>query len=272
MAMVFAASFGPDPLFKVLFPFMAEHPDGLARSASETFWLGWFDYRMVHVVSYELSDDGDDERSALLSRDTKGGKREVITGLAQWERLGKGWEHVYGIWGWWDPRKTLTSQLRDHLPRLTLFSICPGLLIKPVLTKIFAIRRWISPNRAEQQPSKADPDPLTIRNFIDRIAPFSTHLFDAPHREVRWGLEIMAVAPGCQGKGIGKKIVHEGFSRARQDPEGDLPVVVVAAHGKEGFYQNCGFGDVEGWTSTLGGMENPLYRVGIRGGGVLWTK
>jgi hypothetical protein len=35
----------------------------------------------------------------------KGGKREIITGIAQWERAGQGWEHIYGIWGWWDPRE-----------------------------------------------------------------------------------------------------------------------------------------------------------------------
>jgi predicted N-acetyltransferase YhbS len=82
----------------------------------------------------------------------------------------------------------------------------------------------------------------------------------------------MAVHPEYQGKGFGRELVQQGLERAKHDAEGDLPVCVVSADGKEGFYQKCGFGDIEGYTATAGGSENPLMRAGIGGGAVMWTK
>jgi ribosomal protein S18 acetylase RimI-like enzyme len=82
----------------------------------------------------------------------------------------------------------------------------------------------------------------------------------------------MAVHPEYQGKGFGRELVQQGLERAKHDPEGDLPVCVVSADGKEGFYQKCGFGDIEGYTSKAGGSDNPLMRAAIGGGAVMWTK
>ena len=97
-------------------------------------------------------------------------------------------------------------------------------------------------------------------------------MFSAPHRQTRWSLEVLAIHPDYQGRGFGRELVHQGFERAKHDPEGDLPVCVVAAEGKDPFYQKCGFGDVEGYMSTAGGSKNPLMKAGLRGGAVLWTK
>ena len=47
---------------------------------------------------------------------------------------------------------------------------------------------------------------------------------------------------------------------------------MVAAGGKEGFYQKNGFGDIEGYTAKEGGKDNPLCRAGIEGGAIMWTK
>jgi predicted N-acetyltransferase YhbS len=80
------------------------------------------------------------------------------------------------------------------------------------------------------------------------------------------------VSPEHQGKGFGRELVAEGLERARNDPQGEVPVVVIAAEGKEFFYQKCGFGEIEGYTSTAGGDENPLFRLGIGGGAVLWKE
>jgi GNAT superfamily N-acetyltransferase len=102
--------------------------------------------------------------------------------------------------------------------------------------------------------------------------PFVSHLYDLPHRETHWSLEILGILPEHQGKGFGRELVEDGFAKAKNDPEGDLPVVVVAAKDKEGFYQRIGFGEIEGWTSQAGGTANPLNRAGVGGGAVLWTK
>ena len=113
MGKIFAAAFAPDSLFHVLFPYKAEHPEGFERAAREVFWYHWYDYRMVHILSYQLVDDNEqsdgDERSALLPSGKKRRQKEIITGVAQWERTGKGWEKLYGILGWWDPRESRLS-------------------------------------------------------------------------------------------------------------------------------------------------------------------
>jgi hypothetical protein len=110
MARIFSSAFGPDPLFHVFFPHQDEYPNGIFEAGMDNFWTAWFDYRLVHVISYEISDDNEQangERTALLPNAKNGRQKETITGMAQWERLGKGWEGVYGIWGWWDPRGKL---------------------------------------------------------------------------------------------------------------------------------------------------------------------
>lgn len=108
MATILTAAFGPDRLFQVLFPHQRQHPEAFTRALEENLWLAWYDYKKSLVVSYvahpelqvqHTSIPG--EMDALLSRD----KKEILTGIAEWERLGKGWEHVNGVWGWWDPRK-----------------------------------------------------------------------------------------------------------------------------------------------------------------------
>ena len=145
--------------------------------------------------------------------------------------------------------------------------------MKHIVGIYFALRQWVVPNRAERQPTASAPDPLTIRNFIDRLIPLAAHLYEAPHRQVRWGLEVLVIDPAHQGKGFGKELVKEGLTRAKNDPEGDLPVVVVSATNKERFYQANGFGDIEGWMDKVGGEQNPLYRAGqTEGGAVMWTK
>lgn len=59
------------------------------------------------------------------------------------------------------------------------------------------------------------------------------------------------------------------------DPVGDLPVCVVAADGKEEFYNKVGFRYLVGWLSRAvdaTGGDNPLRANGLGGGAVLWTK
>ena len=109
-------------------------------------------------------------------------------------------------------------------------------------------------------------------NLPRRIGPFCKDLFGAPERQTRWTLQVMAVHTDYRHRGIGSELVYEGLERAKRDPEGELPVCVVAAEGRYKFYQKCGFGQVEGSTNKVGGTENPLMRAGVGGGDVMWTK
>jgi len=257
MATVWAAAFGQsDRLFDFMFPNKKEYPQYYEQAAREALWPSYYDYSKVMMVSYEISkgdeEDQSNETTALLAKSkSKDGQREIITGMAEWERIGKGWEQVNGVWGWWDPR----------------------LLIAPMLKKYYAFRRRIFPNKAARQPTADEPNPISVWNFVPMMMPLCEHLFKAPHRASRWSLEILCVHPDYHGKGFGKELVAHGLAMAKHDPEGDLPVCVIAAEGKETFYQKNGFGEVEGWTSQEGGMANPLKRNGIdEGGALLWTK
>lgn len=120
------------------------------------------------------------------------------------------------------------------------------------------------------------------------IKPFMVEFFNAPHRRDHWSLEILAVHPDHQGKGHGRELVQDGLLAAASPSDGSpegvpsdcsvgLPVSVVAAEGKEGFYLKCGFGELVGWLSkavdrTGHGRVNPLKANGIDGCAVLWTR
>ncbi|RMZ88722.1 hypothetical protein DV736_g4055, partial [Chaetothyriales sp. CBS 134916] len=265
MAQVVAASFGPDPLFQVIFPHQHEYWSDFERAIRDNLWLAWYDYRKVLMVSYSDSDDdhGDaanDEETALLRPPTS--TRERITGVAEWERIGRGWEWVHGAWAAWDPR----------------------LLVKPVLAFYYSLRRRIVGNRAAPAPAPAfrsrksstEPPPLTFWNFYEQAGPYMAQFFSAPHRQTRWSLEVLAVHPNEQGKGYGRELVTDGLERlAKNDAEGELPVSVVSANGKEAFYEKMGFKELVGWASrTVGedGSDNPMRRNGVLGGAVLWTR
>ena len=108
MARVLAASFGPDKLFQVMFPHQDQYPDDLVKAFRRGLEVDWWDYSKVLMVSYEtqsLEDrDADDERQGLTT--TRNNQNEVITGMIEWQRVGLGWEHVWNVLGWWDPRKS----------------------------------------------------------------------------------------------------------------------------------------------------------------------
>lgn len=107
MARVLAASFGPDKLFQVMFPRKDQYPDDLIKAFRRGLEVDWWDYSKVLMVSYEVQSsadgDADDERQHLTTR--RNNQNEVITGMGEWQRVGLGWEHVWNVLGWWDPRK-----------------------------------------------------------------------------------------------------------------------------------------------------------------------
>jgi GNAT superfamily N-acetyltransferase len=82
------------------------------------------------------------------------------------------------------------------------------------------------------------------------------------------------VHPDYHGRGYGRKLVEQGLEVSRNDGTGNLPACVIAADGKEVFYQKCGFGNLVGWVSRTfddKGRDNPLRLNGVSGGAVLWT-
>lgn len=139
----------------------------------------------------------------------------------------------------------------------------------------YSIRRRVFGNKAAVQATQDNPSPLTYWNFLPSIIPFSSSFFNAPHRKIHWSLENLAVHPEHQGKGYGSKLVKEVLEVAKNDPMADLPVCVVAADGKEGFYNQVGFRYLVGWLSRTvdsTGGDNPLRANGLGGGAVLWTR
>ncbi|OAP56217.1 hypothetical protein AYL99_09396 [Fonsecaea erecta] len=264
MATVLAAAFGPDRLFQVLFPFQQQHPADFERALRESLWLSWYDYQKVLMVSYETR-AGEETPGEALSHDEalkissskpnssvqKDG--ETITGIAEWERAGEGAFHINGLWGRWDPRR----------------------LVKPILSTYFRLRRFLFRNKAAVRPTAENPRPLTYWALGPTLMPFSIRFMSAPHRQTHWSLEILGVHPSFQGRGFGRELVARGLEMARLDPMGDVPACVMAADGKEAFYQKCGFTDLVGYVSKAEdgkGNENPLQRNGVGGGAVLWTR
>ncbi|ETI29383.1 hypothetical protein G647_01836 [Cladophialophora carrionii CBS 160.54] len=274
MASVLAAAFGPDKLFRVLFPFQQEHPEDFERALRESLWLSWYDFRKVLMVSYSSEDapGQEDGSGTLLASSTEEKKTpsppllrsppgredrdETITGMAEWERAVHGRAgacHVNGFLGWWDPRR----------------------LMKPLLSVLYRVRRFFVPNKAARRPTKADPQELTYWMLGPMIFRFGRQFMAGAHRERHWSLEILGVDPRYQGRGHGRELVEQGLEMARLDPEGDLPGCVMAADGKEGFYQKCGFKELVGYLCDAeddAGGENPFRRNGVGGGAVLWTR
>jgi len=106
------------------------------------------------------------------------------------------------------------------------------------------------------------------------IIPFAPEFFSAPHRKIHWSLENLAIHPDYQGRGYGRQLVEWGLEDAKHDPTGNLPACVIAADGKEVFYQKCGFHELVGWLSKTvddKGRDNPMRGNGLGGGAVLWT-
>lgn len=156
-------------------------------------------------------------------------------------------------------------------------------MIRPILETYYDLRRYIFPNRASAQPitpantNSSRHRPLTYWNFGPSITPFLKPFFDAPHRQVHWSLENLAVHPAHQGQGHGRQLVDRVLQICQSDPveDGGPPVCVIAANGKEGFYQKCGFGHLVGWLCKAvddQGNDNPLRMNRVGGGAVLWTR
>ncbi len=93
LSKILAEAFYDDELMgPVLHPHRQSFPQDYQR-----FWehkvLEWYwDYsHQLNVTYYVKQNDK--------------GHEEVLTGVGDWVRHGKGWEEYWGVWGKWDPRE-----------------------------------------------------------------------------------------------------------------------------------------------------------------------
>jgi GNAT superfamily N-acetyltransferase len=85
-----------------------------------------------------------------------------------------------------------------------------------------------SPNRAASQENE---------DIIERSYDHVDHIWTGERAE-SWYLECLAVHPDYQNRGQGRALVHWGLQQARRE---GIACSVIAADGKERFYQACGF-------------------------------
>jgi hypothetical protein len=92
---ILAASFSEEELHAYFFPHRRQYPEDHVRAWYQKVLQGWWDYAKIFVVSYEGA-----EKDA-----------EVITGVAEWQRVGEGWKGLWGC-GRWDISKYEMLPLR----------------------------------------------------------------------------------------------------------------------------------------------------------------
>ncbi|MCJ1430795.1 hypothetical protein MMC27_000145 [Xylographa pallens] len=223
---IFATTFHDEEVVgDLLHPYRSQYPQDYLAYWRRKCWERWWDYSRVFVVSCEQG--------------ANGGK-DVLTGAAEWQKVGLGWQRLWGLWGRWDPR----------------------LLLNPAIAFVNKILGVLWPNRAASKPPELGDGILE-----STMRPFISHYFvSPPHRLNRWELSCLAVLPGYQNRGYGRTLVNWGLERARQE---GLPASLIAAKGKETFYGNCGFTELVGRVTD--GVDNPL-KGKIDGGAIMFTR
>lgn len=255
---ILADSFCEEELNQKIFPYRHQYYADFMRAWRFKCQERWWDYSRVFVVSTTTTTDDDGSSDEDSESDNEKGRaiarrkgREVVTGVAEWQRVGLGWERLWRCWGWWDPRR----------------------LVQPIIKLFTGLHYQVFGNRSFVRPSPEDPKPLTKFNFEELMWPFMAHHFTSvPYRQNHWELATLGVDPKYQRRGVGRELVLWGLEKARED---DLPAVVVGAKGTEEFYERCGFEFLVGY-ATEGinekGEENPLRLRGIGGGCIRWTR
>jgi GNAT superfamily N-acetyltransferase len=119
--------------------------------------------------------------------------------------------------------------------------------LRPLSSLLVRLVTLFSPNRAA---SPQDED------IIERSYDYLDHVWLGP-RSQSWYLECLAVHPDFQNGGQGRALVAWGLEQARKE---GIAASVIAADGKERFYQKCGFN--AGPVARSGeGEGNPLKDV-----------
>ncbi|KAG9245921.1 putative GNAT family acetyltransferase [Calycina marina] len=173
----------------------------------------------------------DPNRVFLVGLDKVSGK---IVGVAYWERQGDHAAVLDGSWiGYLGVNKLLTVLTATYLHLLA----------------------HTHPNRA------ASPRYITA---LEDSFPHFAHLWSSPSMVQNWYLDLLATHPDYHGQGLGKQLVTWGVEEA--DREG-VPASVIAAKGKEGFYEKAGF--VEVGRANVGEL---MVEGRIEGGAVMFRE
>lgn len=86
-------------MYQKLYPNWQAHPGEVFRGFYEKLVEAYWHYGQRIVVAYEHEANG----------------RETVTGVAVWERCGPGWEELWGVGGWFDPREYTYNPPSRHL-------------------------------------------------------------------------------------------------------------------------------------------------------------
>ncbi|KAL6713982.1 hypothetical protein ACLMJK_008476 [Lecanora helva] len=217
---VYAAVFYDDDMMGALMhPYRQSHPGDYQKYWENKVREWYWDYSHQLIVTYMLKET--DEK-----------KEEVVTGVGDWIRYGKGWERYWGVWGKWDPRN----------------------LIRKLILLRHYISSFLHPNRA------ADPE---MHKKVSSVFSYTKHLWSG-RRDTGWYLNFLAVDPRYQSQGHGRLLASWGVERADEEK---VAASVISGTDKDRFYQRCGFGTKGGHVSD--GEGNPLKDL-TEGGSVLF--
>lgn len=114
----------------------------------------------------------------------------------------------------------------------------------------------VYPNRAA-----ADAERLSL---LERSGPYIKHHWTGTRAE-SWYLDLIGVDPTQGGHGYGRQLVAWGRERAAEEGVG---ASLIAASGRDRFYQACGFDVIVGSAGDEGGEANQLGQ--IEGGTILF--
>ncbi|OAL31017.1 hypothetical protein AYO20_08438 [Fonsecaea nubica] len=238
-ARVCSLAFDDDVLFgRLIHPHRKSYPGDVDKYWYRRFIVDWWDPSHIFLVTTVRS---------------KNGLAEIVTGVAHWSRMAPSWKENYKAgWGyaWWDP----SLQIFETPVLLAMLAQGKGSGIEtclhssyPHFELIVGLLGWLSPNRAASAKDE---------NIIERSYNYLDHIWTGQRSE-SWYLECLAVHPGYQNQGQGRALVMMGLWQAQRE---GVACSVIAADGKERFYQACGF-DVGPVGRSGEGEGNPLKEV-----------
>lgn len=223
-----ARAFNDDVLFGALIhPYRQRFPLQMSYYWLRRFQRDYWDYEQVIMVA--STDHSATDTSSSYQTSTEGNSK--IVGVAQWHRQGpSSIKHGWGLRSKLDPRNLLYY-----------FGVIHSV-----------ISAWLWPNTAA--------DPLQ-EDVIERSSPYLDHIWTGKRAD-GWYLHFLGVDPDYHSRGIGRQLVKWGLDMAEKE---NVSASVVSAHGKDNFYQNCGFTTTAGRSGD--GEGNPLADIP---GGNIW--
>ncbi|KAK5109969.1 hypothetical protein LTR62_006336 [Meristemomyces frigidus] len=163
--------------------------------------------------------------------------------------------------GWQDPANTfLVSTTGDEKNKVAAWAQWTRKGRKETAADEDSMRKQVEwpalpPNEA------AHPERIT---YLERSYDHISHQWTGA-REQAYDIAILATLPSHQGEGHGKALMQWGIQRATSE---QVPISVISALGKDGFYNKLGFTIPAG--NAQDGEGNPL--AGLVEGGNIWWK